>query len=80
MGIFLKLRNLHIITHFRTVEPEYASTAGMFGAASIITGIFAGIGFSYLMPVIVSHPALSFDAPNWWPSFSPNIKFDYANL
>ena len=51
----------------RTVEPEYASIAGMFGAASIVTGIFAGIGFSYLMPVIVSSPALSFDAPQWWP-------------
>lgn len=41
----------------------------MFGAASIVTGIFAGIGFSYLMPLVVSHPALTFDAPDWWPSY-----------
>jgi equilibrative nucleoside transporter 1/2/3 len=61
--------SLAIIYCPRTVEPEYASIAGMFGGASIVTGIFAGIGFSYLMPVIVSHPALSFDAPNWWPSY-----------
>jgi len=53
----------------RTVEPEYASIAGMFGAASIITGIFAGTGFSYLMPALVSHPSLSFDAPEWWPPY-----------
>ena len=55
--------------HFRCVEPEYASIAGMFGAASIITGIFAGTGFSYLMPALVSHPSLSFDAPEWWPPY-----------
>ncbi len=54
---------------FRSVEPEYASVAGMFGAASIVTGVFAGIGFSYLMPLIVSHPSLAFDAPDWWPSY-----------
>jgi len=53
----------------RTVEPEYASVAGMFGAASIVTGIFSGIGFSYLMPLIVSHPNLSFEKPSWWPPY-----------
>lgn len=55
---------------FRSVEPEYASTAGMFGAASIVTGIFAGIGFSYLMPVLISNPNLDFEEPSWWPAFS----------
>lgn len=54
----------------RMVEPEYASVAGMFGAASIVTGIFSGIGFSYLMPLIVSHQLFAFDAPEWWPSYS----------
>jgi hypothetical protein len=54
---------------FRSVEPEYASIAGMFGAASIVTGIFAGIGFSYLMPVVVSDPMLTFEAPDWWPTY-----------
>ena len=54
---------------FRSVEPEYASVAGMFGAASIVTGIFAGLGFSYLMPLLVSAPALDFDAPSWWPVY-----------
>ncbi|XP_059083481.1 equilibrative nucleoside transporter 1-like isoform X4 [Tigriopus californicus] len=53
----------------RSVEPEYASTAGMFGAASIVTGIFSGIGFSYLMPVLVSHPDFNFEEPSWWPHF-----------
>ena len=52
------------------VEPEYASVAGMFGAASIVTGIFSGIGFSYLMPLIVSSQLFAFDAPEWWPSYS----------
>ena len=64
---------LHIVRKrnfiFRTVDPEYASVAGMFGAASIVTGIFSGIGFSYLMPLIVSHHALHFGAPYWWPSY-----------
>ena len=54
---------------FRSVEPEYASTAGMFGAASIVTGIFAGIGFSYLMPIVVSHPDVNFEEPSWWPHY-----------
>ena len=59
-----------IFFYFRMVEPEYASVAGMFGAASIVTGIFSGIGFSYLMPLIVSHQLFAFDAPEWWPSYS----------
>nr|CAH0099039.1 unnamed protein product [Daphnia galeata] len=37
----------------RTVEPEYAATAGMFGAACLITGIFGGINFSLVMPILV---------------------------
>lgn len=37
----------------RTVEPEYAATAGMFGAACLITGIFGGINFSLIMPILV---------------------------
>ncbi|XP_035717328.1 NADPH-dependent diflavin oxidoreductase 1-like [Vespa mandarinia] len=38
----------------RMVEPQYASIAGMFGAASLVTGIFSGILFSFVMPVIIS--------------------------
>ncbi|KAK2588719.1 hypothetical protein KPH14_001609 [Odynerus spinipes] len=38
----------------RTIEPQYASIAGMFGAASLVTGIFTGILFSFVMPIIVS--------------------------
>ncbi|XP_069679044.1 equilibrative nucleoside transporter 1 isoform X1 [Periplaneta americana] len=38
----------------RSVEPQYASTAGMFGAASLITGIFGGILFTLLMPWFVT--------------------------
>ena len=53
----------------RAVEPEYAATAGMFGAASIVTGIFAGIGFSSLMPLLISHPDFNFEAPDFWPAF-----------
>ena len=37
----------------RTVEPEHAATAGMFGAACLITGIFGGINFSLVMPILV---------------------------
>jgi len=53
-----------IIVYCSTVEPEYASTASMFGAASIVTGIFAGIGLSYAMPVLVCHHHISL-APCW---------------
>jgi equilibrative nucleoside transporter 1/2/3 len=35
------------------VEPQYASTAGMFGGASLITGIVCGIFFTMVMPLIV---------------------------
>ncbi|XP_012283702.1 equilibrative nucleoside transporter 1 isoform X2 [Orussus abietinus] len=38
----------------RMVEPKYAATAGMFGAACLISGIFSGILFSRLMPKIVA--------------------------
>ncbi|RZF43472.1 hypothetical protein LSTR_LSTR001733 [Laodelphax striatellus] len=37
----------------RTVEPHYASTAAMFGAASLITGIFCGILLSFIFPWFV---------------------------
>ena len=67
---FLPLAVEDIITFcfcFRTVDKEYASVAGMFGAASIVTGSFAGLGFSYLMPIFVSHYWFAFVAPDWWP-------------
>ena len=51
----------------RCVEPEYASIAGMFGAASIVTGVLAGIGFSYVMPILVTYKPIDFNSPNWWP-------------
>ena len=44
-----------------------AASSGMFGAASIVTGSFAGLGVSYLMPIFVSHYWFAFDAPEWWP-------------
>lgn len=37
------------------VDPQYAQTAGMFAAASLITGIFSGILFSGWCPWLVSH-------------------------
>jgi equilibrative nucleoside transporter 1/2/3 len=40
--------------YYRCVEPQYASTAGMFGGASLITGIFGGIIFTMAMPYIVN--------------------------
>ncbi|XP_054009179.1 NADPH-dependent diflavin oxidoreductase 1 isoform X3 [Hylaeus anthracinus] len=39
----------------RTVDTQYAATAGMFGAASLITGIFTGLLFSMVMPTLVAH-------------------------
>jgi len=54
----------------RCVEPEYASIAGMFGSASIVTGIICGIGFSYSMPSLISTEALDFDIPEWWPAYN----------
>jgi len=40
---------------FRMVDSQYASTAGMFAAASLITGIFTGILFSMAMPFLVAN-------------------------
>ncbi|KAI5713540.1 hypothetical protein M8J76_001008 [Diaphorina citri] len=42
----------------RMVEPQHAATAGMFGAACLITGVGAGIGFSFLMPWLVANVSL----------------------
>ncbi|XP_076643892.1 equilibrative nucleoside transporter 1 isoform X1 [Halictus rubicundus] len=39
----------------RMVDSDYASTAGMFGGASLITGIFTGILFGTVMPSIVEN-------------------------
>jgi len=33
----------------RTVEPQFASTAAMFGAASLVTGVCAGVQFSLVL-------------------------------
>ena len=45
----------------------YASIAAMFGAASIVTGVFAGIAFSYAMPFLVTYKPLGFQQPISWP-------------
>lgn len=37
------------------VDSEYMATAGMFGAASLITGLFTGILFSMVMPILVAN-------------------------
>lgn len=47
----------------RTVEPEHAPVAGMFGAASLITGIFAGIYFQLVCKWAVKN--ISFDIPGY---------------
>ena len=65
-GIFLGLTSgyyssLAMMYCPRTVEPEYAATAGMFGAACLITGIFCGINFSLVMPIIVE--SIQFASP-----------------
>lgn len=39
----------------RTVEPQYAATAGMFGAASLVTGICSGLVVSCIFPWFVSN-------------------------
>ncbi|XP_068984794.1 NADPH-dependent diflavin oxidoreductase 1 isoform X4 [Bombus flavifrons] len=39
----------------RMVDSEYMATAGMFGAASLITGLFTGILFSMVMPILVAN-------------------------
>jgi equilibrative nucleoside transporter 1/2/3 len=38
----------------KTVAPEYSSTAGMFGAASLVTGIFAGIVSAFAWPHVAN--------------------------
>ncbi|XP_075145843.1 equilibrative nucleoside transporter 2 [Haematobia irritans] len=38
----------------QTVQPKYQITAGMFAAAMLITGIFSGILFSFVMPSLVA--------------------------
>ncbi|XP_060528347.1 equilibrative nucleoside transporter 1 [Cylas formicarius] len=38
-----------------TVEDRYASTAGMFGGAALITGIFSGILLTFLWPWFITH-------------------------
>ncbi|XP_014607218.1 PREDICTED: NADPH-dependent diflavin oxidoreductase 1-like [Polistes canadensis] len=38
----------------KMVDPQYSSVAGMFGAALLITGIFTGVLFSFVMPMIIS--------------------------
>lgn len=35
------------------VEKQHEGVAGMFGAAMLITGIFSGISFSVVFPMIV---------------------------
>ncbi|KAK7081856.1 Nucleoside transmembrane transporter activity protein [Halocaridina rubra] len=47
----------------RTVEPEYAPVAGMMGAASLITGIFAGINFQIVCTWAVTN--ISFEIPGY---------------
>lgn len=37
----------------QTVSPKYQVTAGMFAAACLVTGIFSGVLFSYLGPVLI---------------------------
>lgn len=37
------------------VDSVYAGTAGMFGAAMLMSGIFAGVLFSFLGPPIVEN-------------------------
>ena len=41
--------------NFSTVEPRYQSTAGMFGAAFLVTGVWSGLVLSYLMPLAVEY-------------------------
>lgn len=38
----------------QSVSPQYAPTAGMFAAAMLITGIFAGITFSTVFPYLIT--------------------------
>ncbi|XP_076762119.1 equilibrative nucleoside transporter 1 isoform X2 [Xylocopa sonorina] len=43
----------------RMVESQYTATAGMFAAASLITGIFIGVLFSMVMPSLVANISIS---------------------
>ena len=46
----------------------------MFGSAAMGSGILAGIGFSALMPQIVSSPALDWEEPWFWPAYDPTSQ------
>ncbi|KAK0086469.1 hypothetical protein PV325_003128 [Microctonus aethiopoides] len=50
-GYFSSLSMMYCPT---MVDPQYASTAGMFGAAFLITGICSGLCAALIMPTIVS--------------------------
>ncbi|XP_043235815.1 equilibrative nucleoside transporter 1-like isoform X1 [Amphibalanus amphitrite] len=39
----------------RTVEPQFASTAGMFGAAALVTGVCSGVQFSLVLSWFVQN-------------------------
>ena len=54
------------------MDPEYASIAGMMGAAAIGVGILLGLATSCLMPVIVSSRALDWELPGFWPAYHPD--------
>jgi len=56
----------------RCVGAEYASIAGMMGAAAIGVGILLGLLISCLMPLIISAPALDWELPGFWPQFHPD--------
>lgn len=45
----------------QTVSPQHAPVAGMFAAAMLITGIFAGILFSTVFPYLIQVSEL----PSW---------------
>ena len=59
------------MVYYRSVEPEHAGIAGMFGSAAMGSGILAGIGFSALMPSLVSSPAMDWELPSFWPAYDP---------
>lgn len=39
----------------QTVSPQHAQTAGMFAAAMLITGIFAGVSCAFVFPWFVAN-------------------------
>uniref|UniRef100_A0A1B0AKG3 Uncharacterized protein n=1 Tax=Glossina palpalis gambiensis TaxID=67801 RepID=A0A1B0AKG3_9MUSC len=47
------LQSLGMMYAPKTVSPKYQTTAGMFAAAMLLSGIFIGILFSFLLPNIV---------------------------